>query len=654
MLNSGDIARMKKTASAEPWAAKAIAGVMRDADEWPVRHVREFGLTGWALPKEGAGWSHNYVCPDHGVRLQQKEGKNLCPIDGKDYHGWPVDYVVYMHRNEDTARSARSLGLAYQLTGKREYVEKARRIFNAYSDIYLTLPIHDNNNKLDTKTGARIMSQTLSESSWLVPLEFGYDLVRDAIPAEERARFETNVLKGAAAVIRRNQAGKSNWQSWHNAALLGAGLLTGEKELVTLAIDGPGGFKFQMKESVTPDGAWFEGAWGYHFFALNPLLMTREMADRAGIALPEAAALKRMLDAPLASVFPDGTLPNFNDSGYTNLTSEAPYYEIGYRLFGDARYLMVGKGEGRGLEALMWGADHASAGAAAPLTSALMESAGVAVLRVAGSDHTVAVKFGPHGGGHGHYDKLTFVSYANGAGQAADPGTQAYGAKTHATWDKTTVAHNTISVDGKQQAEATGKLLEWNPGEQVTEIRVSAGPVYPGVEIERTLVHTAEYTLDIAEARSLDGTPHLFDFLYHNFGTIDTILPLKPYIGIPQSNGYQHLTQARAAEIGDEWMLNFAQENGKLRVRMLGAPGTTVVIGKGLGPDLRVPVPFVMARRTSTATRFVTMYEPYREAPAVKSVVERSPGAFEVTLAGARDEVSTVAGKFAYRRVAGK
>src|SRR4051794_1808244 len=93
LLNNADLARIKKLAAAEPWAAKVIGGVMREADDWPARHVREFGLSEWALPKEGAGWSHNYVCPDHGVRLTQKQGRNLCPIDGKDYHGWPVDYV---------------------------------------------------------------------------------------------------------------------------------------------------------------------------------------------------------------------------------------------------------------------------------------------------------------------------------------------------------------------------------------------------------------------------------------------------------------------------------------------------------------------------------------------------------------------------------
>ena len=198
LLSPADVARIKKLVETEPWAGKIVATLTREATEWPTQHVREYGLTEWALPKEGSGWSHNYVCPDHGVRLTQKSGKNLCPIDGKDYHGWPVDYVVFMQRNNDNARAARDLGLAFHLTGNAAFAEKARRICNAYSDLYLTLPIHDNANKPDTKTGARVMSQTLSEASWLVPLAFGYDLVRDTMTAAERARFETNVLKGAA------------------------------------------------------------------------------------------------------------------------------------------------------------------------------------------------------------------------------------------------------------------------------------------------------------------------------------------------------------------------------------------------------------------------------------------------------------------------
>jgi hypothetical protein len=634
LQNSADLARIAKLA----WAHDLIASLAKAADEWPEPHVREFGLAEWAVPKEGAGWAHTYVCPEHGVRLTRKQGRNLCPVDGKDFHGWPIDNVVYMQRNDDNARAARDLGLAFRITGKAEYAEKARRIFSAYAELYPGLPIHDNNNRRDTKTGARVMSQTLDEAGWLLSLAFGYDLVRDAMPAAERARFEENVLRNAAAVIRRNDAGKSNWQSWHNAALLASGLLLDDRQLVQPALDGPGGFKFQMRESVLADGSWYEGAWSYHFYALEPLLLTREMAVRAGIELPEAAVLERMLDAPLACVFPDGTLPDFNDSGYTRLAGEARFYDIGYRIFHERRYLAVAAAAPRGIESMLWGAEPLPADARPePFESALLPDAGIAILRVPGSDHTVAVKFGPHGGGHGHFDKLSFISYADGARQAADPGTQAYGAKSHDTWDKMTIAHNTLSVDGKVQAQATGKLLDWTPTPSGTAIRLSAGPIYPGVDVERTLIHTAEYTLDVLDARATDGASHQFDWMYHNFGTVSTELPLEPYARLPQANGYQHLTQTRAAATADAWQVTFAQEKLRMRVRMLAAPDTMVVVGEGLGPDLLVPVPFVMARRRGTTARFVAFYEAGPIAAA--RITETAPGKYTIVTRNATDQL---------------
>ncbi len=649
LLDERDFQRINKLAASEPWAAAVVKSLRDFAEDWPAAHVREYGLKEWALPSEGAGWSHAYVCPEHGVRLRQDGGKNLCPIDGKDYHGWPIDNVVYMQRNDDNAHAARDLGLAYRLTGNAAYAEKARRIFAAYVEIYPKLPIHDNDNKPDTIRGARVMSQTLSEAKWLVPLAFGYDLVRDTMPREERQRFETVVLRGAAAVIRRNDAGKSNWQSWHNAALLAAGLLLKDAELVHLAIDGPGGFRFQMRESVTPDGPWYEGSWGYHFFALEPLLLTREMAARAELAVPEASALKRMLDAPLGCVFPDGSLPAFNDSGGSRLKGSARYYEIGYRVWRDPRYLTVLDGTTRGLDALLWGEAKLPSGTPPALASEVLPVAGMATLRVKGSDHTVAMKFGPHGGGHGHYDKLSFVSYADGARQAVDPGTQAYGAKSHATWDKSTVAHNTIVVDARSQAEATGKLLEWTPRENATLIRLSANEAYPGIELTRTFVHTAQYTLDILEARATDGKRHRFDWLYHNFGSESTPLELRPYAELPKANGYQHLVKTRAADTGSDWQALFTQGGSKMLVRMVGATGTTVVLGEGLGPDLRVPVPFAMARREGTAARFVALYEPYKDTPVVQSVSE-SGEKFRVVMASGTDETSIAPGKFSVVR----
>jgi hypothetical protein len=170
--------------------------------------------------------------------------------------------------------------------------------------------------------------------------------------------------------------------------------------------------------------------------------------------------------------------------------------------------------------------------------------------------------------------------------------------------------------------------------------------------MERTLVHTAAYTLDIAEARSTDGSTHLFDWMYHNFGTLTTLLPTKPYFGFPQASGYQHLTGGRAVPLDEGWQVVFEQTNANMRVRMLGADGTTVVTGKGLGPDLRVPVPFVMARRSAPAARFVILYQNASQA-ADAVLVETAPGVFTVTIGDMRDQI-TLSGKYSFTRTGAK
>jgi hypothetical protein len=78
----------------------------------------------------------------------------------------------------------------------------------------------------------------------------------------------------------------------------------------------------------------------------------------------------------------------------------------------------------------------------------------------------------------------------------------------------------------------------------------------------------------------------------------------------------------------------------RLRVWQQSAEGTTVATGNGLGPNLLAPVPFAMSRRQGTATRFVSLLEPYREAPAVTAFRASSATAFQVTAAGFDDQVS--------------
>lgn len=652
LFNRADAARFNERARTEPWLAEVRADLLRRAETWPADHLAKCGLTEWSAPWERGGWGGDYICPEHGARLEYSPAHNICPVCKKDFHGWPYDYYIFAWRHGDNSASARDLGLAYLLTGNGVYAAKAKKILLAYAEIYPALSIgsHKDWPKPGGRSGGRVTSQTLNESDWVIEMAFAYDLIRETLTPAERTLIERDVLRSASDVIARRPRSLGNWTARHNAAHLAVGLAIHDSALVDFALNSEFGFRDQLRRSLTAEGVWREGSWGYHFYALSALFLSQEMAARAGLAVPELDKLRLALNAPLENALPDGTLPNFNDSGFTRLAGTAPRYDTGFRLFGDRRYLGVVRSAPRGLEAALWGSEHSGEGEIPALSSAVLPEIGFATLRVAGSDHTVAVKFGPHDGGHSHFDRLNFVSYAFGRLQAVDPGTQSYAFKTHKTWDRVTLAHNTLVVDEVSQKESAGKMLEWHPSAEVSAIRLADTTSYPGARLERLLVHTAGYTIDVFAAAAQDGKPHHFDWIYHNAGTSSSPLALAPYADLPKSNGYQHLADPRAAVTAEDWDATFTQKDSALRLRMLGETGTTVVLGTGLGSDLAVPVPFALARRLGTATRFITLLEPFQRASQVRSVRLIAPDTIRVESAAGTDEIDIAAGHFKFTR----
>src|SRR5262249_1103000 len=155
----------------------------------------------------------------------------------------------------------------------------------------------------------------------------------------------------------------------------------------------------------------------------------------------------------------NGHLPAFNDSGELNLFSEDKFYEQAWARYAEPQFAGILGRNTRGLNALLWGAPDFPKADITNSASRSFPQSGYTALRAPGNDHKLILKYGPHGGGHGHYDKLNFVSYFNGATMAIDPGTQSYAAPTHGTWDQLTIAHNTVTVDQSTQSAATGALI---------------------------------------------------------------------------------------------------------------------------------------------------------------------------------------------------
>ena len=95
-------------------------------------------------------------------------------------------------------------------------------------------------------------------------------------------------------------------------------------------------------------------------------------------------------------------------------------------------------------------------------------------------------------GAHSHADGLNLGLYYRGVDLMVDLGYPPvnYGgwSSAQAEWYRRTASHNTVCVDGLDQATAAGDTLWWLDGEEVRGICVSAPGLVDGGRCERTLV----------------------------------------------------------------------------------------------------------------------------------------------------------------------
>ena len=298
----------------------------------------------------------------------------------------------------------------------------------------------------------------------------------------------------------------------------------GDQQLIDDAIDGISGYRANMAQGVQADGVWCEGAWGYHFFTIRGTWPLTEAARNCGIDLygPE---LQRLFDAPLRLATPDFRLPAFNDSGEVTVAREADFYELAYARYHVPAYAaLLARQQAVGPDGSVVRRPQHLQRRVAPLRSRNAEASGYAILqRGDGPQATwLCLKYGPHGGGHGHFDKNHFVLYARGEAVMPDAGSHAYGSPLHRDWDKTSFAHNTLVVDETTQAAATGKCLCFGSEAGVDYAMVDAGSIYPGVRFVRTAALVNPELVVFVDQVQADK-PHTLDLVCHHQGQWESL-----------------------------------------------------------------------------------------------------------------------------------
>ncbi len=643
LFNAAGIEQLRQRIRQPPWT-KVWASHLASLEKQIKREVE--------LPPRGGNWSHNYVCPTHGARLER--GRRIgpwhweykCSVGPHVLRGDPrqaeldFDGCAMMSVHGHYSSLVRDLGVAYQVTGDRRYAEHARTILLAYARRYLSYPLHNNQGKLVEKGGARVASQSLTEASWLTPMVQGADLVWDTFDASQREMLTEKLFRPAIEETILNRSKKPtvhNIQCHRNSAVGLVGFLLDDRRLIHEAIDGLHGYRANMAGGVQPDGMWFEGAWGYHFFTILGTWPLVEAAKNCGIDL-YGPDFRKLFDAPLRLATPDFRLPAFNDSGEVTIGRQAELYELAYARYHDATYAaLLARSKRTGNMALWFGVPTIAAGRLPQSQSRNAEGSGYAILQQGdGAQATwLCLKYGPHGGGHGHFDKNHFVLYGQGAVLMPDSGTHAYASPLHRDWDKTSFAHNTLVVDQATQDKSTGKCLCFGSASGADYAMTDAGPIYPNVRFVRTAAMLSPELVLFVDHVQADK-PRTLDLVCHHHGRWENLPAGQPFV-LPDAPGFKCLRDAttRAATAG--WMLTLKHQDGPTsRIILAGDTPTEVITGTGVGRTTEDRVPLAVFRRLAKETVYVWAVS-LMESPVTLSLVPGGTPATTVSVKTATD-----------------
>ncbi len=232
----------------------------------------------------------------------------------------------------------------------------------------------------------------------------------------------------------------------------------------------------ESSKQILDDGFHAELSIHYHCYALEFYLTALSFVRRAGRDFPEdtLARIARMTVALADVAHVSGTIPQFSDDdggracgiGVGGYRDVRPLFSTAAVLFHDPRFKWHAQ---RFDEETLWllGGDAYVAFERLERTppdrnSCLLPSSGFFVSRSgwnSGDDHLVfdCGSLGYLGGGHGHADALSFVLSFGDREILVDSGTGVYNAEPEwRDYFRSTRAHNTVVVDGQDQAIGDG------------------------------------------------------------------------------------------------------------------------------------------------------------------------------------------------------
>lgn len=628
--------------------------IKTNADRWMGRDI--------AIPPP-AGHYHNYTCAD-GTRLSEPKNQEIgttgpyrCPACGKTYEGEKYDGGRRNLEHIWIMTACRDLALTYALTGESKYGEKAADILRKYAEAY------PGRHTAVTKGG--IFYQSLDESMYIIVLAQAYDLLHDSglLSAEDIRNLEHNLFWEIAEGLTKMGAG-GNWGSWHLSAVGVIGLATKHQRYIDYGVRE---FKRQIATELGSDGLWPESVHTYHFFPLRGFLFLAEAATNAGIDLYQWEAsptrnLREMLLRPVFYMYPDLRLPAINDGWYDSFLP-AEQYEVAWYRYGLPEFAWV-------LQACYAGDDKGTAGAAIKdpiwalvlgkplpkdiempdLPSTNFDNIGIAILRTGlrdepGGEYVMTFDYGRQLG-HGQPDKMGITLFANGRAMMADYGTPSYGSEILPFY-KGTSSHNTIAIDGKNQAATKiNGLVAFKDTPLVKVCVAKTVEAYPGVEWRRAVLLTDRYGLVVDDLTSADE--HEYDSFLHCEGDSFRMDGVKK-ADSPCTFTYPYITEVECNRptgcIAEAWWRS--KDGTGLLISTLCEKDNRLFAARCPAETGTRTIPMLIVRKRGETARFVSIARPFPEiggdqdqrAFIVPAISEGKGGELAIRLDGQTDVI---------------
>jgi hypothetical protein len=581
----------------------------------------------------------------------------------------PGEAGGYAHeRHKANYREMQLAGVLFQITGDVRYATFVRDMLEKYAALYPTLGPHP---LAKDQAPGKLFHQSLNEANWLLATAIAYDCVYDWLPAATRRRFETNVFRPMADYLSVEHAKEfdriHNHGTWATAAVGTLGYVLRDTSYVNRALYGTtrnktGGFLRQLDLLFSPDGYYMEGPY-YVRYALLPFFQFAEAVQRnqpeVGIYKYRDGILKKGLYSAMAVTYPNGVFVPINDASRTMdvTTPEAVLaVDLGYAQYGaDPNLLAVAAIQKQvvltagGLQiardmAARKDVPQANWPSVEYTDGPEGKQGGLGILRSStGRDATMLLmKYGVHGQGHGHFDKLHFTFFDAGREVVPDYGFSRwiniepkFGGRylpENDSYAKQTIAHNTVVVDQVSQTNGNYQADErkWaqrhffdGANANVQVMSAKADGFYDGVGMQRTMFLLRDARLAnpvvVDLYRLASSAEHTYDYPLHFRGQLITT-DAKPAArtttqsALGAAAGYQHIWNEGAGATDSTLRMTWLDGSRYYTVTTASGSGTQVIFGRTGAGDANfnlISEPLMIVRRRASDQVFASVIEPH-------------------------------------------